>query len=57
MVKMVMSCDAFTLFRILSKVSFDIVSMPVPIRTMYFWPSMRDMPVQRLVQRIEDVGL
>ena len=43
MVKMVMSCEALTLFKILSRVSFDMVSMPVPIRTMYFWPSMRDM--------------
>ena len=54
---MVMSREAFTLFSILSKVSFEKESMPVAIRTMYFWPSIARQPVQRLVQRVEDVGL
>ncbi len=29
--------------------------MPDAIRMMYFWPSIATQPVQRLVQRVEDV--
>ena len=47
-VKMVMSCVAFTFFRILSRVILEKVSRPEAMRMMYLRPSMRLEPVERL---------
>jgi len=53
-VKIVMSCEALTIFRILSNVSFENVSRPLEIRMMYLRPS-TSAAGPALVQRVEHI--
>ncbi len=57
MVKMVTFWVDLTLARILSSVSREKVSRPVPMRMMYLRPSIRLVTVERFVEGVEEVGI